>query len=87
MLGFFDTVIRYSIKSKQWNLLTKQPSNCKKSKFFSEGRISTSAVLIPNELFIVFGGSSIAKENNDFLILPVDHLKEANNFSEIQTIM
>ena len=67
--------------------MVKQPENCAKSKFFSDGRIASSSVVVSNELFIVFGGSTIEKDTNDFLILPLAHLKEDGNFSEIQTIM
>jgi hypothetical protein len=44
-------------------------------------------VLCLPDLFILFGGSSIDKECNDFLILPIEHLKDDANFSEINEIM
>ena len=36
---------------------------------------------------IIFGGSSIDKECNDFLIVPYGHVKEESHFSEINEIM
>jgi hypothetical protein len=86
-LRFFDSIVRYSIADKKWTLMTKQPKGCKSSRFFQDGRISCSSCLCLPDFFVLFGGSSIDKECNDFLILPLDHLRDDANFSEINEIM
>jgi hypothetical protein len=85
-LRFFDSIVRYTIATKKWMLMTKQPKHCKSSKFFSEGRISASCVQC-EDMIIFFGGSGFEKEWNDFLILPITDIKDDNNFSEINEIM
>jgi hypothetical protein len=67
--------------------MTAQPANCKHSRFFQDGRISSSSVLCEPDLLVFFGGSSPEKEHNDFLILPLEHLRNDGNFSEINEIM
>ncbi len=84
---FFDSVLRYDMDAEKWTLMTKQPENCKKSKFFQDGRISCASVLVSNELWVIFGGSALEKDYNDFLIIPVSHLMDDINFSEITEIM
>lgn len=87
MLGFFDTVQRFSLADKQWTLMVNQPENSVKSKFFSEGRIASASVTIGTELFVVFGGSAMERDTNDFLLIPLSHIREDKHFSEIQTLM
>lgn len=86
-LRFFDSVLRYELFTKKWTLMTKQPENCKKSKFFQDGRISCASTLISNEVLVIFGGSAMEKDYNDFLIIHLAHIKDDNNFSEITEIM
>ena len=71
-LRFFDSIVRHSISSKKWTLMTKVPPNCKGSRFFQEGRISSASLTVGEEILIIFGGSSIEKECNDFLIIPLN---------------
>lgn len=85
-LRFFDSILRYDIVEKKWTLMTKQPLVCKDSRFFRFGRISCSSVLC-EDMLIFFGGSSFDKDNNDFLVLPLAHLRDEANFSEINEIM
>lgn len=86
-LRFFDSILRYSLEDKKWTLMTKQPAHCKSSRFFQDGRISGSSALCLPDVLVFFGGSSFEKECNDFLILPVAHLRDDTNFSEINEIM
>jgi hypothetical protein len=86
-LRFFDSILKYTFADKKWTLMTGQPKNCKSSRFFQDGRISAASVLCLPDLLIFFGGSSIDKECNDWLILPISHLRDAQNFSEINEIM
>jgi len=86
-LRFFDSILKYSLADKKWTLMTQQPKHCKSSRFFQDGRISASSVLCLPDLFVMFGGSSIDKECNDWLILPIAHLKDDANFAEINEIM
>eukprot|EP00347_Sterkiella_histriomuscorum_P011836 403370917 len=86
-LRFFDSVTRYSISQKKWTLMTGIPENCKKSRFFQDGRISPSQVAVKDEFLVIFGGSSIEKECNDFLIVPFAHISKDENFNEINEIM
>ena len=85
-LRFFDSVLRYSIPEKKWTLMTKQPKHCEMSRFFQEGRISCASC-VTEDMFIIFGGSSVEKDCNDFLVLPLAHLRDDANFSEINEIM
>jgi hypothetical protein len=86
-LRFFDSILKYTFAEKKWTLMTGQPKHCKSSRFFQDGRISASSVLCLPDLLVLFGGSSIDKECNDWLILPLAHLREDSNFSEINEIM
>ena len=85
-LRFFDSILRYDIAEKKWTLMLKQPSHCKDSRFFRFGRISSSSLCLPDVL-VLFGGSSFDQDNNDFLVLPLSHLRDDANFSEINEIM
>lgn len=38
-------------------------------------------------MVIIFGGCSAEGDYNDFLVLPISHLVDDNNFSEITEIM
>ena len=40
-LRFFDSIMRYDTQSKEWTLMTKQPSELVSSPFFSDGRIAS----------------------------------------------
>ena len=67
--------------------MLKQPKHCKDSRFFRFGRISSSSIVCLPDVFVLFGGSSFDKDNNDFLVLPLAHLRDDANFSEINEIM
>lgn len=86
-LRFFDSILRYSLEDKKWTLMTKQPANAKGSRFFQDGRISLSSTICLPDLLVFFGGTSVEKECNDWLILPIEHLRDDKNFSEINEIM
>ena len=85
-LRFFDSIVRYSISDKRWMLMTRQPKHCKNSRFFQDGRFSCSSLQLC-DMLIFFGGSCFEKECNDFLIIPLDHIRDDANFSEINEIM
>ena len=86
-LRFFDSLLRYSLADKKWTLMTTQPPHIVGTRYFQDGRISCSSVLCPPDLLIFFGGSSFEKECNDFLVIPLAHIRDDNNFSEINEIM
>ena len=48
-LRFFDNVIRYDIKKKEWRLMTVQPESCKGSSFFKDGRMALVSASGPKE--------------------------------------
>jgi hypothetical protein len=63
-------------------MMAKEPKELKGSSFFKDGRIGAASALSEKHL-VVFGGSSPTTDYGDFLILPVAHLKNEVNFSEI----
>jgi len=40
-LRFFDSIMRYDTQTREWTLMTKQPSELVSSPFFSDGRIAS----------------------------------------------
>jgi hypothetical protein len=86
-LRFFDNVIRYEIDKKEWRMMQKYPETQKNSPFFKDGRFAGSFALGPEEdgdqIWILFGGSSVDKDCNDFLVMHKKHILNDDNFMAI----
>ena len=85
-LRFFDSIMRYEISTKQWTLMTKQPTDLSNSPFFSDGRIAVSADQFGNGFGLFFGGCSAEKDCNDIMVVSFNHVRDTNNFSQINEI-
>jgi len=85
-LRFFDNVIRYDIEKKEWRMLQKYPETQKDSPFFKDGRFA-GASAVGADTWLLFGGSSVDKDCNDFLVIKKEHLVEDSNFMVITEIM
>lgn len=84
---FFDNIVRYSIAEQKWTLMTRQPKVLQGCSFLQDGRIASSACQVDGNYAVVFGGCSAAEDGSEFMMLPFVHLRDDDNFNEINEIM
>lgn len=85
-LRFFDSILRYDISTKDWTLMTKQPSDLVNSPFFSDGRIAACSDQFGNGFGLFFGGCSSERDCNDIMVVSFSHIRDPANFSVINEI-
>ena len=84
---FFDNILRYEIDAKRWTLMTRQPDILKGCSYLQDGRIACSACQVDGNYAVIFGGCSAAQDCEEFMLLPYVHMRDSENFSEINEIM
>ena len=85
-LRFFDSILRYEIETKEWNLMTSQPSDLVNSPFFSDGRIAACSDQFSNGFGLFFGGCSAERDCNDIMVVSFGHVRDDASFSAITEI-
>lgn len=85
-LTFFDSIVRLDLENLKSTMMISQPENSTCKDFLRCGRVASSLVQT-EDLIIIFGGCSAEGDHNDFLILPIEHLRNDDNFSEITSLI
>lgn len=62
--------------------MSKPPRNCKGNGFEKQGRIGATSAK-SEKAIVLFGGAGPEGFFNDFLVLPLEHLRDDQFFSEI----
>lgn len=84
--GLFDSILRYDIQANKW-LTFMKTVNYNSCEFFSDGRLASAMENANDEIVMLFGGSSAAKDYNDTFCIKVEDLTNDDNFSEITSVL
>lgn len=82
-ISIYKNILRYDLETKQVRTFVKDIE----TDFLKDGRLATQMENVEDEVVVLYGGSGIAEDHGDALVLKVSDLEDDANFVEITEIM